>query len=144
MEYCPGRGGSLARHLPSVRRCILYKHLYNFRMEQPPILKPIDFCGSALDDLRSFPATAKREAGVQLDRVQRGLDPDDWKPMKIVGQGTKEIRIKDQDGAFRVIYVAKFEDAVYVLHCFQKTSQRTEQPDINLAKMRYKALIKDY
>src|SRR5690606_14866010 len=103
-------------------------------MDLPPILKPIDFCGSALDDLRAFPSAPKREASVQLDRVQRGLDPDDWKPMKTVGPGAREIRIKGTDGAFRILYVAKFEDAVYVLHCFQKTTQKTEQRDIELAK----------
>ncbi|MCK9510606.1 MAG: type II toxin-antitoxin system RelE/ParE family toxin [Pigmentiphaga sp.] len=109
-------------------------------MELPPILKPIEFRGSALDDLRAFPLAAKREAGVQLDRVQRGLEPSDWKPMRTIGAGVREIRIKDQDGAFRVVYVAKFEDAVYVLHCFQKKTQKTERRDLDLAKARYRAI----
>lgn len=109
-------------------------------MELPPILKPIEFRGSALDDLRAFPLAAKREAGVQLDRVQRGLEPSDWKPMRTIGAGVREIRVKDQDGAFRVVYVAKFEDAVYVLHCFQKKTQKTERLDLDLAKARYRAI----
>jgi phage-related protein len=74
--------------------------------------KPIEFRGSALDDLRAFPQAARREAGYQLDQVQRGREPDDWKPMNTVGQGVREIRIRDAAGAFRVLYVAKFEDAV--------------------------------
>jgi phage-related protein len=88
-------------------------------------LKPVEFRGSSLDDLRAFPVSARREAGHQLDRVQRGLEPDDWKPMTAVGQGVKEIRIRDATGAFRVLYVAKFADAVYVLHCFQKKTEKT-------------------
>lgn len=106
------------------------------------MLKPIEFRGNSLDDLRSFPQDARREAGLQLDRVQRGLEPDDWKPMKSVGAGVREIRVSDTDGIFRVIYVAKFEDAIFVLHCFQKKAQKTAQPDIDLAKERYKELLR--
>jgi phage-related protein len=96
-----------------------------------------------LSDLRIFPATARREAGFQLDRVQRGLEPGDWKPMATVGQGVREIRIRDEDGAFRVIYMAKFAEAVFVLHCFQKKSQRTAREDIVLATQRYKELVRE-
>jgi len=71
--------------------------------------KPIEFRGSSLDDLRNFPQDARREVGLQLDRVQRGLEPDDWKPMKAVGTGAREVRLPDADGTFRVIYVAKFD-----------------------------------
>lgn len=106
-------------------------------------LKPLEFRGSALSDLRSFPGAAKREAGFQLDRVQRGLEPDDWKPTATVGQGVREIRIRDEDGAFRIIYVAKFAEAVFVLHCFQKKSQRTAREDIALATQRYKELVRE-
>lgn len=105
--------------------------------------KPLAFRGSALDDLRAFPAAARREAGFQLDRVQRGLDPGDWKPMTTIGQGVREIRIRDEDGAFRVIYVAKFAEAVFVLHCFQKKSQRTARADVALATQRYSDLVRE-
>src|SRR3954469_20868416 len=98
--------------------------------------KPVEFRGGALDELRAFPEAARREAGYQLDQVQRGREPDDWKPMNTVGPGVREIRIRDTDGAFRVIYVAKFEDAVYVLHCFQKKSQKTRKADLDLAGQR--------
>ena len=74
--------------------------------------KLLAFCGSSLDDLRRFPAGARREAGFQLDLVQNGRDPDDWKPMSTIGQGVREIRVRDGAGAFRVIYVAKFADAI--------------------------------
>ena len=72
--------------------------------------KPIEFRGTALDDLRAFPLAARREAGHQLDLVQNGHEPDDWKPMITVGQGVQEIRVRDAAGAFRVIFVAKFRD----------------------------------
>jgi phage-related protein len=103
-------------------------------------LKPISFVGAALDDLRDFPQAARREAGYQLDRVQHGLDPDDWKPMKSIGKGVREIRIRDASGAFRIIYVANIADAVYVLHCFRKTTQKTSKRDLDLAAKRYKEL----
>ena len=82
--------------------------------------KPIEFCGSAREDLRDFPQAARREAGFQLDRVQRGLEPENWRPMSTIGGGVREIRIADAGGAFRVMYVAKFAAALYILHCFQK------------------------
>lgn len=105
--------------------------------------KQIEFRGRSLDDLRSFPLSARREAGHQLDQVQNGQEPDDWKPMNTVGQGVKEIRIRDAAGAFRVIYVAKFVDAVYVLHCFQKKSEKTSAADLDLATKRYRDLLQE-
>ncbi|MFZ2106464.1 MAG: type II toxin-antitoxin system RelE/ParE family toxin [Roseiarcus sp.] len=97
--------------------------------------------GRSLDDLKSFPAAARQEAGHQIDLVQQGLPPDDWKPMPSVGGGVCEIRIRDEAGAFRVIYVAKIRSAVYILHCFQKKTQRTASLDIELARARFKALL---
>jgi phage-related protein len=105
--------------------------------------KPVEFRGRALDDLRAFPQAARREAGYQLDRVQHGREPDDWKPMNTIGRGVQEIRIRDAVGAFRVLYVAKFDDAVYVLHCFQKKTQKTSKADLNLAAQRYRDLLKE-
>ena len=106
-------------------------------------LKPVEFRGSALDDLRCFPLSARREAGFQIDLVQRGEMPDDWKPMPTIGQGVQEIRIRDVTGAFRVVYVAKFASAVYVLHCFQKKTQRTSKSDLELAERRYRELLNE-
>jgi phage-related protein len=106
--------------------------------------KPIEFRGSALTHLRDFPVSARREAGYQLDQVQHGRDPDDWKPVNTVGQGVREIRIREESGAFRVIYVAKFVNAVYVLHCFQKKTEQTSKADIDLAAKRYKDLVKEF
>jgi phage-related protein len=93
--------------------------------------------------LRAFPLSAKREAGQQIDQVQRGLEPDDWKPMNTIGQGVREIRIRDTAGVFRVIYVAKFADAVYVLHCLQKKTEKTSKTDLDLAATRYRDLLKE-
>ena len=105
--------------------------------------KPIEFCGSAREDLRDFPQAARREAGFQLDRVQRGLEPANWKPMSTIGAGVRELRIADAGGAFRVMYVAKFAAALYVLHCFQKKTQRTRESDVELAAQRYRELLRE-
>lgn len=106
-------------------------------------MKPLEFLGDALDCLREFPPLARREAGFQLDRVQRGLEPFDWKPMSSIGSGSCEIRVRDESGAYRVVYVAKLKDAVYVLHCFQKKTQATARRDIDLAAKRYRELMKE-
>ncbi len=105
--------------------------------------KPVEFRGTSLADLRRFPLEARRAAGYQLDRVQKGLDPADWKPMSSVGPGVREIRVREASGTFRVIYVATLGDAVYVLHCFAKKGQRTSKPDLALARQRYRDLSED-
>ena len=102
-------------------------------------MKGIQFLGRSLEVLRGFPVVAKREAGYQLDRIQHGVDPTDWKPMSSIGSGVREIRIK-HEGQYRVIYVAKFADAVYVLHAFQKKTQKTPKQDIDSAKQALKQL----
>jgi len=89
-----------------------------------------------------LPDKARQDAGFQLDKVQRGEEPDDSKPMPSIGAGVKEIRIRDEAGTFRVIYLAKLADAVYVLHCFQKKARETSQKDIKLARKRYKELMR--
>jgi phage-related protein len=102
-------------------------------------VKPLKFIGSSLDDLRDFPAEARRQAGFELYAVQRGLEPSDWKPMPDIGPGVREIRIHVL-GEWRVIYVARFADAIYVLHGFQKKTQKTRQQDIELARRRYRQI----
>ena len=106
-------------------------------------MKFVEFRGNSLGDLRDFPQAAMREAGYQLDKVEHGLAPDDAKPMPSIGAGVTELRIRDETGAFRVVYVAKFKDAVYVLHCFKKKTQRTARTDIELARKRFKELVKE-
>ena len=105
--------------------------------------KFIAFRGTSLADLRNFPDGARREAGFQLGLVELGRDPFDWKPMVTIGSGVREIRIREPEGAFRVIYVAKFETALFVLHCFQKKTQATSRKDIDLATQRFKELVKE-
>lgn len=100
-------------------------------------MKDIIFHGSSLSDLKEFPQEARRAAGFQLDKIQEGIDPADWKPMLHIGPGVNEIRIRGDNGQFRIIYVAKFADAVHVLHAFQKKTQRTAKADIDLARKRY-------
>ena len=86
--------------------------------------KTVIFVGEALEELKIFPESARKEAGVQLYRVQLGMNPADWKPMTTIGSGVREIRIRDSKGAFRIIYVMQRKEFVYVLHCFQKKSQK--------------------
>jgi phage-related protein len=104
--------------------------------------KPLHFMGSSHRDLKGFPAEARRDAGFNLDAIQRGLEPESWKPMSTVGTGVKEIRIRDPSGAYRVIYLATRPEAVYVLHCFQKKTEKTSARDIDLATSRFKAIPK--
>ena len=103
--------------------------------------KQLSWLGSSLDDIRAFPADARRDAGYQLGRVQQGLLPTDWKPMTTVGSGVVEIRVHTRL-EHRVFYVAKFEEAVYVLHAFEKRTRKTPQPEIALAKKRLADLIR--
>lgn len=108
----------------------------------PDIQKPLALLGSALDDLRVFPEQARREAGHPLDRVQRGLDPADWKPMASVGAGVREVRVREPAGAFRVIYTATRPEAVYVLHAFRNKTEATAHRDIDVAAARFRELTR--
>ncbi len=99
--------------------------------------RAVEWVGSSKADFKTFPASAQSEAGYQLFRVQCGLEPGDWKPMPTIGAGVKELRIRDVAGAFRVIYLAIRPEGLYVLHCFQKKSQRTSLHDLRLAKQRF-------
>jgi phage-related protein len=103
-------------------------------------MKAACFIGTAREDLAGFPESARRRAGYELFMVQVGREPADFKPMPSVGPGAYELRVRDETGAFRVIYVAKFERAIYVLHAFQKKTRKTSQTDIELAASRYKII----
>jgi phage-related protein len=103
--------------------------------------KPLAWLGSSLDDVRAFPAEAKRAAGYQLGRVQQGLMPDDWKPMSTVGAGVYEIRIHTEL-EHRVFYVAKYEEAVYVIHAFEKRTTQTRETDMTLARNRLAGFLR--
>ena len=106
-------------------------------------MKLIEFQGTALNDLRGFPNIAMREAGYQLDKVQNGLAPDDAKAMPSIGAGVVELRIWDEAGTFRVVYLAKLADTIYVLHCFKKKTEKTAQRDVDLVRKRLKQLLKE-
>jgi phage-related protein len=103
--------------------------------------KHLSWLGDSLDQVKSFSDEAKRSAGHQLGLIQFGIEAEDWKSMEIIGPGVKEIRIRFEK-SYRVFYVAKFSEAVYVLHAFVKKTQRTSKKDIDLGTDRYKALIK--
>ena len=97
--------------------------------------KPLVWVGRSLAELRAFPETARQRAGYQLRRVQRGLLPDDWKPMPSIGAGVAEIRVHTEV-EHRVVYLAKFEEAIYVLHAFEKRTRKTQRADLELARTR--------
>jgi phage-related protein len=104
------------------------------------LTKPLLWLGSSLQDVRRFPPDARRLTGYQLRLVQQGLEPSDWKPMPAVGHGIYELRIST-GMAYRVFYIAKFAEAVYVLHAFEKRTRKTSQGDIELAKTRLSQLL---
>jgi len=129
-----------ARAKGSVRTCGLYKIMYNSgRVEG--ILKPVVWIGNSRERVRTFPKPAREVIGFQLDRVQRGLEPRDWRPMPAVGPGAVEIRVHF-GGAYRVFYAAKFTTAVYVLHAFVKKTRKTQAADIALGRRRYQELLR--
>ena len=105
-------------------------------------MKPISFLGSSLKALRAFPDAARQDAGFQLDLVQRGQQPDDFKAMPAVGAGVEELRVWCEHGTFRVVYLARLADAIYVLHAFQKKTQTTAKTDVEIAARRYRELLK--
>ena len=105
-------------------------------------MKPVRFLGDSLKCLREFPEDARHDVGYQLDKVQRGHQPDDFKPMPSIGRGVEELRVWDESGAYRVVYTARVAEAVYVLHAFQKKTQATSQRDVDVAKARYTELMR--
>jgi len=105
-------------------------------------MKPISFLGNSLECLREFPEDARQDAGYALDQVQRGKQPSDFKPMATVGKGVEEVRAWDDAGTYRVIYLARLKEAVYVLHAFQKKTRVTSKQDIDIAKSRYTELMR--
>jgi phage-related protein len=100
-------------------------------------MKRLNFLGDSLQQIKHFPLSARKEAGVQLFKVQHGIEPSDWESMKSVGPGVREIRIRDEAGAFRIIYVASIGKMIFVLHAFQKKSQQTAKRDLDLATQRF-------
>ena len=109
----------------------LYPFGYNHKV------KRVSFLGNSLECLRNFPEDAQHDAGYQLEKVQRGEQPDDFKPIPSVGKGVEEIRIADESGAYRVIYLARRAEAVYVLHAFEKKTQATLKRNIDIARKRF-------
>lgn len=105
-------------------------------------MKSVQFLGTSRRDLREFPDEARREAGYQLDRVQWGLPPNDFKPMPSIGKGVEEIRIWEASGTYRIIYTARLAETVFVLHAFQKKTQATSPRDIEIARLRFKQLMR--
>ncbi|BAT57880.1 hypothetical protein GJW-30_1_00390 [Variibacter gotjawalensis] len=100
-------------------------------------MKPVEFLGDALQSLKAFPVSVQKATGVELHKIQLGLEPSDWKPMPSIGAGVRELRIRDRSGAYRVVYVAQVRDAIVVLHAFQKKTQRATKRDIEIAAMRF-------
>ena len=105
-------------------------------------MKRVQWLGTSLNAVREFPPEVRNLIGQQLLFVQRGLMPSDFKPMPTVGAGVYEIRVR-LDNQYRVIYVAKFSESVYVLHSLIKKTAKTAAPDLEMAKKRYTALLNE-
>lgn len=108
--------------------------------------KPVEWIGRSRAELLSFPRQAVHEAGFNLGRVQAGKDPEDWKTMESIGPGACEIRVRSADGGsvqHRVVYVARFPEAVYVLHAFEKKTQATSQHNLDVARARYAQMLRE-
>lgn len=105
-------------------------------------MKEVEFLGDSLKAISEFPRNARQSAGRQLAKVQKGNQPDDYKPMTEIGRGVEEIRVREESGIYRVIYTARLADAVYVLHAFQKKTMQTSKQDIETAKRRFKQLMR--
>lgn len=138
-------GTILIMYCNIMQTCIITNN--NHTLEEEKMAdKPIHWMGSSFDDLRDFPDGAMQDAGYQLDRVQQGRDPQNFTAMSHVGSGVYEIRIRENTDAYRVMYVAKFEEAVYVLHCFKKKSssgKATPKKDLEVTRQRYKEVLQD-
>jgi phage-related protein len=122
----------------SARRPVarVYPYQYN------NVSKPLRFLGDSLDRLRAFPIDARHDAGYQLEKVQRGELPDDFKPMPSIGKGVEEVRVRDESGSYRVIYTARRSEAVYVLHAFQKRTPATAKREVDLIRKRFNELTR--
>ena len=103
--------------------------------------KEVAWVGDAKEVVCAFPTSMRKDVGYQIGRVQSGLEPNDWEPIERIGPGTKEIRCQDKGGWYRVFYVAKFEEAIYVLHAFQKKTNETPVAEIDKAKKRYATVL---
>jgi phage-related protein len=121
----------------------LLRLAYLYPKQYVQSMKLLRFLGDSLKCLREFPEDARHDVGYQLDKVQRGEQPDDFRPMPAIGKGVEEIRVWDDTGTYRVIYTARLADAVYVLHAFQKKTQTTAKRDVELAKRRFTELMMD-
>lgn len=105
--------------------------------------KDLDWRGTSLDDIKKFPTEVKKDVGFELHKIQNGHNPTHFKAVNRWGAGVIEIKIKDDDGEYRVVYVAKFAEAVYVLHAFQKKTQQTSPKDVSTIVERYKAVVEE-
>ena len=106
-------------------------------------MKEVVFVGSSLDDLRRFPTDAKHDMGQQIAMIQSGMDPRHWRPMPTVGSGVRELRVRIAGNAYRSMYTTTLGDAVYILHVFVKKSQKTAKADIDIAKKRFREVIRE-
>ena len=102
--------------------------------------KPVGFVGDSLAQIRRFPEGVRKAAGVERHKVQQGIEPTDWKPMSNIGPGVREIRLRDEVGAYRVIYIARIATKIYVLHAFQEKTEKTSKHDLELAMLRLKQI----
>lgn len=107
-----------------------------------PAWKPVRFWGNSEKALERFPERAQDVLAREIARLSRGEDPLHWRPMPSIGPGAREIRVR-VGRQFRAIYVTTLPEAVYILHVFEKKSQQTSGPDLELARVRFRQLLRE-
>jgi phage-related protein len=107
--------------------------------EQAPEAK-VAWEGDSLDVVRAFPPAVRQEMGLDIRRLQQGLMPHDSRPMQSIGKGVFELRQRDANGWYRLIYLARVADTLYMLHAFTKKSAKTSRNDLAVAANRLKGV----
>lgn len=107
--------------------------------------KQIGWVGNSKKEILELDAITRKHFGFQLNAIQCGETPADFKHMQTIGSGVYEIRVDDENGknTGRCFYVTKFENTVFILHCFKKLQNKTPKKNIELGQKRYKMLIEE-
>jgi phage-related protein len=103
--------------------------------------KNLEAIGDSIEVIRGFPQSVKEDIGFQLHLVQIGETPTDFRPMPEIGAGTYEVRVREPSGWYRAFDVTKFEEAIYLLHAFEKKTNTTSKKDKDIGKTRYRDMV---
>lgn len=106
-------------------------------------MKNVAFVGNSQEEMQDLPKVIRKAIGFQIHLLQEGLEPDDFKPLPTVGRGVYEIRVRNARGqnTGRCFYVVKFDEAIFILHAFEKKQQKTPKMNLEKGQERYKELL---